>query len=215
MSKTLQLPHLKVSVCPSEQGMLPEYHTLVIVFFVLQNMSFVTSTLHGLFKLCSKWAMRGCCFFFFSAISTFTTSEFLQFSLEDSPVLQNHKLQENDMAVDARKTATSLYRDLVAMPAHNDTQTLLNNPCTHNYNEEQTVPFCHCLTQHELIPLQCPEKPEGNEGWSAEPLKLFICTKLSSVTFHLYTGDAHDNVSLIFLVFPILQKDLPGNIRQI
>lgn len=37
MIKTLQLPHLKVSVCPSERGMLPNYHTLVIVFFVLQK----------------------------------------------------------------------------------------------------------------------------------------------------------------------------------
>lgn len=145
--------------------------------------------------------MRGWCFSFFNAISTFTTSEFLQFSSEDSPLLQNHKLQEKDMAVDARKPATSLFHDLVAMPAHNDTQSLLNNPCTHNYNWEQTVLFCHCLTQHELNSIQCPDKPERNEGWSVNPLKLFICTELSSVTFHLYTGDAHDNGSLIFLVY--------------
>lgn len=29
----------------------------------------------------------------------------------------------------------------------------------------------------------------------------FSFVQLSSVTFHLYTGDAHDNVSLIFLVY--------------
>lgn len=75
-----------------------------------------------------KVGTSGWCFFFFNAISTLTTSEFLQFSSEDSPVLLNHKLQENDMAVDARKPATSLFHHLVVMSAHNDTQTLLNNP---------------------------------------------------------------------------------------